>query len=1219
MAININSKNVLGEYLKSISDSYSVKDKKQSLSDILKSFSQLSKSQKEIEGEKYADIKYSSYNFNECTLEEKQSFFNDQLQFVETLIVNKIYEKSGIVWNWYDIFRLMLDPTYKNTQKTDRKVIYPTASNSRPIGDTSYSMWNGLQIIDLDIKDEEISNKLKPIIFDELKKYNWFLGLAKSASGKSLHVWTKITPLSTNNDNRRIEYLCNFRHKYSFIYIVLLKYAKELNYTKDDIIKFIDMAMSKPQQGIFVTSDENAMLNTNFKDYRLDVNFETAFNTGISSIDWISHPDLKEIFKKLEWFNNDNTSEQKIEVTNISGINDRDLSKRHGPVHYKHNQRWQLANTLTSLFGQDKALSIMAEICKDTPYGELAGDVKTASIHNKPISIWAVKELNRRHGFNIKVKADENNGEEVNKIVENIENEEDASIDPTKILNDSTKKVIINIKHDQYLSDVKDKIIENLGQITLLEAGAGLGKTEMIKALKAKTLLILPFTSTIKAKVEASETTKDWFYYYGNKRPTLDDILEKDRSMSMTIDKFSKLNVFELEQAKFEYIVIDESHLLFTSSYRDVMSPAIQRLANCNNTKIIMMTGTPTGELLFFPGIKHIKVIKEDFRQKDFEVHMVPTRMEKIIEMSKAMAKDIAEGKKILYPTNKGNLYYREINGLIQQYLNQMGVNKELKSFYYKKSNYGDESMDSINIDKSIGPNDLIVCTTYLSVGVDICDKYKFAVYFSETDIPQNIEQFTNRIRNNDLHIKMYLEMEDSMGFPINYNQVKPLDLSFDQASLLMIRDIMQMANDMLERNEEEAKYNPLIMYVLTVNPFLKYDENDVKYYVDETTYKLRIFEERYSEYSKQLPVLLNGMKYYGYDISTIVHKERILEDHIEQVKEFFKNCRLSKYNEDTVKTFNLLNHINDENIDTYKEILSGNYEIFRTDKYAEDAGTNSLFVEDIEILEKNMPIIVSLYKYYECDTIKDIFEYCLDRNRSRINYTKLGRIKKFVTIEANRRKGRIDFPVMRFIMDCQDWVREKKIVSATDIDVWLAGYAAKYANSIKDVVVEDTKFLETIYDMLKELWKVIIVQSKNSGENIHVTPFELLWDSKIDLYDLYGGKKTTKDFFLQELIKDMKDEIDEDSDVEIVPELEHTSKLTLDDVKDNLQNVVHKEFEYYTYSDLDKSNERFLRKEKINNSLKDAIFDTNKNEETKKNEMNDLFSTENVDDDMPF
>ena len=92
-----------------------------------------------------------------------------------------------------------------------------------------------MQIIDLDIKDEKIADGLKPIIFNELSRYNWFLGICKSASGKSLHVWTKITPISTERENLRVEYLCNFRHKYSYVYIILTKYAKQFGYSEDKI------------------------------------------------------------------------------------------------------------------------------------------------------------------------------------------------------------------------------------------------------------------------------------------------------------------------------------------------------------------------------------------------------------------------------------------------------------------------------------------------------------------------------------------------------------------------------------------------------------------------------------------------------------------------------------------------------------------------------------------------------------------------------------------------------------------------------------------------------------------------------------------------------------------------------------------------------------------------------------------------------------------------
>ena len=392
----------LGEYLKNLNNLYS-KSNNQSIGDILNSFSQLSQDYSEnIEN----NFTYTSYKYNECPLDEKQHFFEDQLQFIECLVIKTIYEKSGMIWNWFDIYNLMADKSYQNVEKTMRKVVYSTSGTSRPVGELSYAYWNGLQIIDIDIKNEELAEKLKYILFDELKNYYYFLECCKSASKKSLHIWTKITPISIKPKNKKIEYLCNFRHKYSYIYIVLLKYAAKLGYTKDDIFKFLDMAMAKPQQGIFISSDDKALLNTNFRDTRLDVNFENAFHSGVSSINWISHPDLKDIFHKLDWFAEDTNSQNiNLEVSNISNINDRDINKSKGSQHYKHAQRWQLANTLTSIYGKDKALEIMLEICKNTPKAELLGDVKTASIHNKPISIWAVKELNSVHGFNIQINA----------------------------------------------------------------------------------------------------------------------------------------------------------------------------------------------------------------------------------------------------------------------------------------------------------------------------------------------------------------------------------------------------------------------------------------------------------------------------------------------------------------------------------------------------------------------------------------------------------------------------------------------------------------------------------------------------------------------------------------------------------------------------------------------------------------------------------------------
>lgn len=1217
MSNNSNPLNI-AQYLKKVAESYSGKT---AMTDIYEQFRCMSKEYEAFNEEDTDQEIYSSINFKECSKEEQDRYLDSVLSMVSCLITNSIYDKVGIVQSWKDIWMLTQDPIYKNVEKANRKVVFSVSSNNRPIGEKSFSIWNGIQIIDIDIKNKKIANELKLKIFEDLNKYHWFLGVAKSASGKSLHVWTKITPISYTDENKKIEYLCNFRHKYSYLYIVLTKYMKEIGYTKDDIFDWLDMAMAKPQQGIFITSDSKALLSTNFIDLRLDANFETAFDTGLESIDWISHPDLKNIFAKLEWFNTENNQKKSVDITAVSDINDVDTSKCIRR-HYKHAQRWQLANTLTSLYGYDKALQYMIAICDGTDYKELKGDVKTASIHDKPVSVWAIKQLNKYHGFNIKIEDDNIYKEEQKSLTTN---EEDEKIfkSPTDVLNDKDDNLVkLHLNKDQYLSDLKDDILKNLNHITLLEAGAGYGKTEMIKAFKAKTLLILPFTSTIKAKVETSSVTSDWLYYYGNKKPQLEDLLS-NKSMSMTIDKFSRLNVMELDTAGFEYIVLDESHLIFTSSYRDVMAPTIQRLANCK-AKIIMMTGTPTGEMLFFPGIKHIKVEKDDYREKSFELNMCPTKVEQMIEMAHSMAKDIKDGKKILYPTNKGNLWYEQLTGLVQQYLDDMKFGRQINCFYYKKSNYGEESMDLINFDKSIGNNDIVFCTTYLSVGVDICDKFSFSVYFNEQWIPQDIEQFANRLRNNNLYIKMFLPKKDSVGMPINYYYTQPLDLSLNQGDLLLARDLIKTCNDMIERNNEESKYNPFIQSLLSTNKYLKYDENQCKYFIDETTYKLSVFEDRYASYMKQLPMMIEGLQYYGYVTNVIDHEKEISEDRLEFIEDYLKSCRHMRFNQVTVETLDFLDHVNDGNIDLYRELISGNYNIFKDDEYREMREDNNLYVKDIEIMERNVPIVLSLYKNYNIDTIKDIYKYCVDKKQNRINFSKLNRIRKFVSIEQSRRKRRLDFPILRFVKDAQKWADDTMKCTREEIDEWLKSYACKYANSVKDVVVEDKAYLEKIYDLTCNLWKIVIDQSKPKNGIITIRPFEMLWDTKQEINEIYQNN-ITKQFFLQELIENIKiedetkkEETLEEYESKLPENLPHTSKYKLEQIESQLKNVIHDGYDYSDYASKDGTNKRFVEKMENTNSLRGTIFgqNLNKSEDTsymKKVEEKNLF------EDCPF
>ena len=234
-------------------------------------------------------------------------------------------------------------------------------------------------------------------------------------------------------------------------------------------------------------------------------------------------------------------------------------------------------------------------------------------------------------------------------------------------------------------------------------------------------MMIMPFTSTIKSKVEEQV---GWYYSYGTRAPKLD----VEHGLALTIDKFSRLNMMDIKAAGFDYIFLDESHLLFMSEYRPVMPKVIDMIRN-TEVPIILMSGTPTGELVFFQDIVHIHVIKEETRQKKLKIHIVNDTSTLMYHMCRAMADDIAKGRRILFPSNEGMLFSKKIEAGITYFLQQEHAMFEpIILHYYKRSQVGELFMDEVNFNKTINDTNVLMCTTYLSVGVDILDKYNFSI-----------------------------------------------------------------------------------------------------------------------------------------------------------------------------------------------------------------------------------------------------------------------------------------------------------------------------------------------------------------------------------------------------------------------------------------------------------------------------------------------------------
>ena len=1065
----------------------------------------------------WAQETFSSADLLNCSVDEQEQF-KKRLKECQITLCTGIKSHSGDAVTLDKVISTIIDPANKNIPKTQRKAIFSTSNGIRPVGDSAYDNWNGFQVIDMDIKDATMAKKLKTKLFKALHKCNWFLGVAFSSSGMGLHIYTKIaipemidvpvmqgynSQTITDTQKKKMLYLTNFRHKFSFVYIACLTVAEELQFKKEDLLKWLDKAMNKPQQGAFLGYDQHPLINTGFFEDFIYIDFDNVSEIGAADVDWISHPDLRSIFKGQEWMelNNDNG-------LNITATADELIVNAHTKVHYKHNERWRLANTLVALYDKVQGYNYLRMICSnDIKNRELQSDCETAKRHNKSIDPWAVNRLNSVHGFNIKMSIDDKDFDEseIFTAMDRIEN-------PT-IIYEAKQTKTFNIKANEYLGNIKHELLNSLGRITLIEAGAGVGKTEMVKSLVRdgkRILMVMPFTSTIKAKVEQDP---NWYYCYGNKRVRLDRL---ENGLCMTIDKFAGLEAIggcnAIKTAGYDYIFIDESHLLFQSEYRPVM-PKVIDMCRQTEVPIILMSGTPSGELTFFSNAVHLRVIKEETRKKVFTVNLTDKPNDQLYHMCRQMASDIAKGRRILFPCNRGTLYSKQVKAAVTYFLQfEHAIYDEVNLQYYKKSNVGDTFMDDINIEKTIKDVQILMCTTYLSVGVDILDRYNFSIYFEDLMMPQEVEQFANRLRSNDLYINMYVAKNDTEGNTRSLHKYKDVDFEINEEEKRFVISVIQLCNSMIERNNKEFRSNAIVYAMLKDCTFIEHNPIDDKYFLNLTAYRTVCFERKYREYVQQLPVLMKGMQAYGYEINSIDRKTfecEGLED-FANLKDFVKLAYNEQLELNTSHIDELLVEINENTLPLYKQALSGMFEIKKGANWKPDATNGKIIVKNVEVFEKVVPIYASLSKRYDCDRIKEIFEACRGDNKS-YNFAAIGRIRTLVNIIYNDKNNRLDMPIKEFMKAAYSF-SELGAAKKSEIIDFCNKQAEAYARqeSKGDLLVYNSMMMmDKLNDKFYKLFRCLInvgKPKKKDGNRCSMERVELLWKERDPINSSWGS-----------------------------------------------------------------------------------------------------------------
>lgn len=793
----------------------------------------------------------------------------------------------------------------------------------------------------------------RDIVFDKLKHYPWLLGVTLSASHRAIHIYTKVSKMHDLYDdedyNAKIQkfwYRVSYIQKYSAIAYVLDKHCGITDvYTGNITINkagrkqtshIIDGAMAKPSQGIAINYDPQGKWSSGFIEMYPCFLYHTPPEKGINIEDWLLKPEVKEKFNS--WFYDFTifdkeaegiTVEQKnlnividdtIQVDGVTQIDMSQLAKGE-----RHNTRWRVCNTIMYAFGDtEKARELCHHILQsnqDGTVGQVNAFIRTALIHRKEADISTIKLLK---GLGVKIGLDEESQQAISEeVLDKVEF--DLANNDYNFLS-TNPDAYIKLEDNEYLG-MKMNVVLNAFKdfkINVIESSPNTGKTEFFKAL-AKTepvCLVIPYTSTIESKIIGDESINALFdVYYGDRSISE---LKKGRSAVMTFDKFASMP--KSRYSMFKYVAFDESHLFFTSTYRlPVVSQTIENIrtylledsiekqkslsmihsfqnamnlisgldeinritSNSDTTKFIMMSGTLTGELDYFKYyglLNYIKVHKKHPHNKNLTIHLSKTKETIEIKLIEKIIESLESGKKVIHPTNRGDNYAKQIEKCVAEKLG-----REIKTEYYKRANNDEEFMEYINQDTTMKDVELLFCSDYLSVGIDIKDKGEFTLVFASDFTSESIEQFNNRLRSTNIDCHIYYDVVDDMGMLkpniINTNHIR---YEHNDEMKNMIRDEQSIAE--LQKTINVKQQLHVVLGELFSKYFIEDFGGKIKYI--KSAFEIEQFERQYTNIAKSLLYIKTAMvNKYQYNCSVVKHEE-ISEDKIEKYDKLRKDAK---------------------------------------------------------------------------------------------------------------------------------------------------------------------------------------------------------------------------------------------------------------------------------------------------------------------------------------
>lgn len=516
-------------------------------------------------------------------------------------------------------------------------------------------------------------------------------------------------------------------------------------------------------------------------------------------------------------------------------IQNIDISDR---IDFRNNSRLQLVYTLRAFLSVEDTLDVCSKIYQST-YGT---DAKYEERMQEMTSI-----------------ATEYNGQKPNlKYVRLLRDVYNIPLGYDLIDKNAPNKneydLIIDLGND-YLSARMNDILKLDAEVIVVDSPAGSGKTQAISRLDCPIMMVEPYTSIIKNKIEKDEKLKTIFgCLYGKKR-IYDGEFAKCNKFCATPDNISRIDADTLKRKGINHVFVDESHTIYSdSSFRiKVMTSFVEVLLSYieNGIKVIFLSGTPLFEEQLFTAlrketkIKRVEVNKSSKHSKILTIKRYETNEAKRTAMLNDIVDAVRNGYKCIVPTNEGD---KVVNSMIDRINERLGYSISVAYTYYTRNNKDDKLNTEITDGNSIDDVNVVFAGTSMSVGIDIYSDTQCKVFFYEATQAYMIEQFSARLRNTNKECYLYITDNGSCSVDIDY-------IPLGGCSKLKLQMAKYLVDDVNMKNALGGSVQ-IEQHTMEEYPYICYDYIHNQYEVKELSWYLEYYGCQKSTYYRQLSAI---------------------------------------------------------------------------------------------------------------------------------------------------------------------------------------------------------------------------------------------------------------------------------------------------------------------------------------------------------------------------